>query len=180
VVNGGDPGKVASVASFFVSRVDAVVDEQLSAMNDPEAASLMGQVAIANSKVVYKRFKELFYGDQFNALQAKGANRQRLLWASTGTKNPNYPSTLYVDELIGPETVNTMPPATIDAFRQSGTVGYTLEANVAEAEQALAKLAELGVDLDAVTEKLQDDGVDLFTSAFSVLLNTIEEKKAKF
>ncbi|MFO7682446.1 MAG: transaldolase [Chloroflexota bacterium] len=180
VANGGDPSKVASVASFFVSRVDAVVDEQLSAKSDPEAASLMGQVAIANSKVVYRRFKELFHGDPFSALQATGANRQRLLWASTGTKNPNYPSTLYVDELIGPETVNTMPPATIDAFRESGTVGYTLEANVAEAEQALAKLAELGVDLDAVTEKLQDDGVELFASAFSVLLNTIEEKKAKF
>jgi transaldolase len=180
VENSGDPSKVASVASFFVSRVDAVVDAQLADISDPEAASLMGKVAIANSKVVYARFKELFHAGPFLELQAKGANRQRLLWASTGTKNPNYPKTLYVDELIGPETVNTMPPATIDAFRESGTVDHTLEANVTEAEAIVAKAAELGIDLDAVTEKLQDDGVVSFADAFAVLLGTIEEKRASF
>ncbi len=171
---------MASVASFFVSRVDAVVDSQLADIDTPEALALQGKVAIANCKVVYKRFKELFHDGEFIDLQAKGANRQRLLWASTGTKNPNYPSTLYVDELIGPETVNTMPPATIDAFRDSGTVDHTLEANVAEAEAIVAKAAELGIDLDAVTEKLQDDGVVSFVDAFAVLLGTIEEKKASF
>ena len=180
IEKGGDASKVASVASFFVSRVDAVVDSQLADMDTPEAAALQGKVAIANCKVVYKRFKELFHAEEFIELQEEGANRQRLLWASTGTKNPSYPSTLYVDELIGPETVNTMPPATIDAFRDSGTVDHTLEANVAEAEKIVAKAAELGIDLDAVTEKLQDDGVVAFVDAFTVLLGTIEEKRASF
>lgn len=178
VENGGDPGKVASVASFFVSRVDSAVDNALNDLGSESAAALQGKIAIANSKVVYKRFKELFHDGTFLALQAKGANRQRLLWASTGTKNPSYPNTLYVDELIGPETVNTMPPATIDAFRESGTVDHTLETGVATSEEALTKLAELEIDLAAITEKLQDDGVEAFVSAFDVLLNTIEEKKA--
>ena len=180
IKKGGDASKVASVASFFVSRVDASVDSQLAKMGTPEATALQGKVAIANCKVVYKRFKELFHAEEFIELQAEGANRQRLLWASTGTKNPSYPSTLYVDELIGPETVNTMPPATIDAFRDSGTVDHTLEANVAEAEVIVAKAAELGIDLDAITEKLQDDGVDAFVGAFEELLATIEEKQATF
>jgi transaldolase len=180
VEKGGDPNKVASVASFFVSRVDTAVDNQLNELGSTEAKSLLGKIAIANSKVVYKRFKELFHDGPFLDLQAEDANRQRLLWASTGTKNPDYSNTLYVDELIGPETVNTMPPATIDAFREGGTVGHTLEADVEAAEEALAKLAELGIDLAAITEKLQDDGVDAFASAFEVLLNTIEEKKATF
>ncbi len=178
--NGGDPSKVASVASFFVSRVDTAVDNQLNELGNEEAATLLGKIAIANSKVVYKRFKELFHDGPFVALQTKGANRQRLLWASTGTKNPSYSNTLYVDELIGPETVNTMPPATIDAFRESGSVAHTLEADVGESEQVLAKLAELGVDLAAITEKLQVDGVDAFIKAFDILLNTIDEKKASF
>jgi transaldolase len=180
VEDGGDPSKVASVASFFVSRVDTAVDNKLNEMGTDEANSLLGKVAIANSKVVYKRFKELFHDGPFLALQAEGANRQRLLWASTGTKNPNYSNTRYVDELIGPETVNTMPPATIDAFRESGTVDQTLENNVEEAEQVLEKLADIEVDLTAITEKLQDDGVDAFANAFKVLLNTIEEKKSAF
>lgn len=180
IEQGGDASKVASVASFFVSRVDAAVDKQLAEIGGLAAESLSGKAAIANSKVVYKRFKELFHAEPFLALQAKGANRQRLLWASTSTKNPDYPSTMYVDELIGPETVNTMPPVTIDAFREQGTVAHTLEADVAAAEQVLANLAELGIDLDAVTEKLQDDGVDAFEDAFATLLNTIDEKKALF
>jgi transaldolase/transaldolase/glucose-6-phosphate isomerase len=178
VANDGDPSKVASVASFFVSRVDATVDSQLAEMQAPEAAELQGKVAIANCKVVYKRFKELFHNGDFVELQAKGANRQRLLWASTSTKNPSYSPTLYVDELIGPETVNTMPPATIDAFRDEGTVEHTLEANLPEAEAVLSKTAALGIDLDAITEKLQDDGVNAFAAAFEELMDTIDEKKA--
>ncbi len=180
VENGGDPSKVASVASFFVSRVDTAVDKQLHEIGSEEAAALLGKIAIANAKVVYKRFKAIFHGEPFAALQAKGANRQRLLWASTGTKNPHYSPTLYVDELIGSETVNTMPPATIDAFRKSGSGGYTLEAGIVESEQALVKLAELGIDLAAITEKLQEDGVDAFIHAFATLLHTIDQKKALF
>jgi len=180
VENGGDPSKVASVASFFVSRVDAVVDGMLTDIGTPEATALMGKVAIANCKVVYERFKELFHAGPFIGLQAKGASRQRLLWASTGTKNPSYPPMMYIDGLIGPETVNTMPPATIDAFRDNGTVDHTLEAGLAEAKEILEKASGFGIDLDAITEKLQDDGVQAFVDAFDVLLGTIDEKKASF
>jgi transaldolase len=176
--NGGDPGRVASVASFFVSRVDTAVDKQLAELENENAQALLGKTAVANSKVVYKRFREIFHGEAFAPLRASGAVPQRLLWASTSTKNPAYPPTMYVDELIGRETVNTMPPATIDAFRENGRVGQTLEANVAEAEQVLAQLNELGVNLPAVTEQLQAAGVDAFAIAFDVLLAAIEEKKA--
>lgn len=179
VADGGDPTKVASVASFFVSRVDTAVDNQLQALNNPEAEALLGEVAIANSKVVYQRFKERFHGAEFADLLDQGASRQRLLWASTSTKNENYPDTLYIDSLIGPETVNTIPPATVDAFRDHGTVADTLEADVDEAQATLDKLAELGVSLDEITEKLQDDGVDSFAKAFDELMQAIEDKMAK-
>lgn len=175
--NGGDPEKVASVASFFVSRVDVAVDKKLKELNDPAATSLMGKVAIANSKVVYQRFKDLFHGETFQELQSAGAARQRLLWASTSTKNPDYPDTLYVDSLIGPETVNTMPPDTIEAFRDHGKVANTLEADVDEAYTVLDNLAELNIDLDQVTENLQDDGVDKFKDSFDDLLDEIESKR---
>lgn len=180
IEKGGDPGKVASVASFFVSRVDSAVDKQVAEVGGLAAESFAGKAAIANSKVVYKRFKELFHAGPFLPLQAAGARRQRLLWASTSTKNPAYPATMYVDELIGPETINTMPPVTIDAFRKQGSVANTLEADVPAAEQLLANLAELGIDLQAITEKLQVDGVDAFADAFTSLLTTIDKKKASF
>ncbi len=176
LANGGNLKKVASVASFFVSRVDGAVDKKLADLNNPTAASLMGKVAIANSKVVYQRFKELFYGQDFAELQGAGAAHQRLLWASTSTKNPNYPDTLYIDELIGPETVNTIPPATVNAFRDHGKTANTLESNVEKAQHTLDKLAELQISLDEITEKLQNDGVDAFAKSFATLMGAIEAK----
>ncbi|MFZ0545312.1 MAG: transaldolase [Candidatus Promineifilaceae bacterium] len=174
--NGGDPAKVASVASFFVSRVDSAVDKKLAALDDPAAEALMGKTAVANSKIVYQRFKEIFHGEGFDAYRSAGAGVQRLLWASTSTKNPAYPDTLYVDALIGPETVNTMPPRTIDAFRDHGTVAHTLEDDLADAQLTLDNLVELGVDLDEVTEQLQKDGVEAFAKSFNQLMTTLEEK----
>lgn len=177
--NGGDPEKVASVASFFVSRVDTAVDKKLAALDDPAAEALMGKVAIANSKVVYQRFKEIFHGEDFARLQAAGAGRQRLLWASTSTKNPDYPDTLYIDALIGPETVNTMPPETIEAFRDHGRVANTLEQNINEARLVLDNLAELRIELNEVTEQLQEEGVEAFTRSFDALMEAIAEKKVR-
>lgn len=177
LANGGDPEKVASVASFFVSRVDTAVDKKLAELNDPAAAMLLGKVAVANSKVVYQRFKEIFRGEAFSQLAAAGAARQRLLWASTSTKNPAYPDTLYIDELIGPETVNTMPPETIEAFRDHGRLANTLEQDVDEAQQVLDNLAELQIDLDDITAQLQDDGVVAFAKAFDTLMATIAAKR---
>lgn len=174
--NGGDPGRVASVASFFVSRVDAAVDKKLAAHDDPAAAALLGKIAIANSRVVYQRFREIFHGPPFAELRAAGAPVQRLLWASTSTKNPSYPDTLYVDELIGPETVNTMPPPTIDAFRDHGKLSQSLEQGAEEAQEMLDSLADLGIDLDGVAEQLQGEGVDAFANSFEALLNTISSK----
>lgn len=174
--NGGDPTTVASVASFFVSRVDSAVDKKLTALNDPAAEAMMGKTAVANSKVVYQRFKAIFHGEAFASYRSAGAAVQRLLWASTSTKNPNYPDTLYIDALIGPETVNTMPPNTIDAFRDHGTLGNTLEEDVAEAQLVLDNLVELGVDLDEITEKLQEDGVEAFAKSFRQLMETLKNK----
>lgn len=179
VENGGDPEKVASVASFFVSRVDTAVDEKLAALDDPAAEALLGKVAIANSKVVYQRFKEIFHGEAFSRLRAAGARNQRLLWASTSTKNPDYPDTLYVDSLIGPETVNTMPQETLAAFRDHGTVANTLEADVEDARLTLDNLAELNISLDEITAQLQVDGVAAFARSFDQLMETIEQKRGE-
>jgi transaldolase len=179
VESGGDPGRVSSVASFFVSRVDSAVDKQLIALNQPAAQELLGKTAVANSKVVYQRFKSLFFDERFSILVSAGANVQRLLWASTSAKNPNYPDTLYVDQLIGPDTVNTMPPKTIEAFRDHGRVGHTLEQDAAGAQLVLDNLAELGIDLDQVTDKLQQDGVAAFSHSFDSLLATLEQKIEK-
>ena len=176
VAHGGDPAKVASVASFFVSRVDAAVDKAIATVNGPD--TLMGKTAVANSKVVYKRYKEIFHGDAFADLKAEGAQVQRLLWASTSTKNPAYPDTLYIDALIGPETVSTIPPNTVVAFRDHGTVKQTLETAVAEAESVLAELASIGVDLAAITEQLQIDGVASFSKSFDTLLAALAQKQA--
>lgn len=173
---GGDPRKVASVASFFVSRVDTAVDRKLAALDDPAAEALLGKSAIANSKLVYQRFKELFLGDAFAELRAAGARPQRLLWASTSTKNPDYPDTMYVDELIGAQTINTMSPATIDAFRDHGHPGNTLEEGIEEAQLVLGNLEELGINLDDVTEQLQVDGIRAFTQSFDVLISTLTSK----
>lgn len=178
LTHGHDVSKIASVASFFVSRVDSKIDAKLTALGTPEALALKGKVAIANSKVTYKRYKEIFHGDAFAHLKAEGAVPQRVLWASTSTKDPSYPDTLYIDELIGPETVNTIPPQTVDAFRDRGTVrGDTVEENLEEAEAQLAQLAALGIDLDQATEELQDEGVVKFEKPFASLLETLETER---
>ena len=173
-----DPSKVASVASFFVSRVDTVVDKALEAVGTPEAKALLGKIAIANSKVVYRRFLEIFHGEGFVSLRQRGARVQRPLWASTGTKNPAYSDVLYVENLIGAETVNTLPPDTINAFREHGTVpGPTVKEGFDEADAALARLASLGIDLNAITEKLQEDGVAAFSVSFDQLMAALDKKR---
>ncbi len=171
--SGGDLGRVASVASFFVSRVDAAVDKALEELGEAE---LKGKIAIANSKASFLRSRKLYSGERWRKLAAGGARVQRLLWASTGTKNPSYPDTLYLDTLIGPDTVNTVPPATLDAFRDHGTVSSSLEMELEKAVERLERLNRLGVDLEAITEKLQEDGVAAFAKSFRSLRQAIVEK----
>ncbi len=171
---GGDISGIASVASFFVSRVDSDVDAKLDDVGHPE---LKGKIAIANAKLAYARFREIFSGERWEKLAAAGARVQRPLWASTGTKNPDYPNTMYVDTLIGPNTVNTAPPKTLDAFLDHGTVASTLSDDLAQARADVAKLAELGIDLDAVTQNLLDVGVEKFVTPFGSLLDTIAQKR---
>jgi transaldolase / glucose-6-phosphate isomerase len=186
VADGGDPSHVASVASFFVSRIDSAVDKQLdekiARANDPHEkerlAALKGKVAIANAKLAYQEYKELFSGARWEKLAAKGARPQRLLWASTGTKNKDYSDVLYVEELIGPNTVNTVPPATLDAFRDHGKPRDSLEENVEEAKQVLAELDKSGISLDAITEELVKDGVKLFADAADKLYGAVAHKRA--
>jgi len=167
--------RIASVASFFVSRVDTLLDPMLA----EKRADLQGKIAIANAKLAYRRYKEIYGGERFRALRAAGARPQRLLWASTGAKNPAYPELLYVEQLIGPETVNTMPPATYEGFREAGTVAPTLERDVAEAERQVKALAEVGIDLVAATGRLEREGVELFVKAFDNLLSHLEAKAAR-
>jgi len=167
---------VASVASFFVSRVDSAIDKELEKLNQPQ---MMGKTAIANSKLAYAEFKKIFSGSRWQALKDQGARVQRVLWASTSTKNPAYVDTLYVDELIGPDTVNTIPPATLDSFMDHGRVSETLGQNREEAREQIAKLAELGIDLQAVTRQLQTDGVVAFAKPFDALLQSIAEKRER-
>ncbi|MCB0970665.1 MAG: transaldolase [Acidimicrobiales bacterium] len=172
----GPLGHISSVASFFVSRVDAAVDAQLAEIGTPEALALQGKVAVANAQLAYERFTERFSGPRWEALAARGARVQRPLWASTSTKNPDYPETLYVDTLIGPDTVNTMPEATLDAFEASGTVARTVDADLAEAHRVIDALPAVGVDLAAVTAQLEDEGVAAFAKAFDDLLATLQTK----
>ena len=184
---GGDVSRIASVASFFVSRIDAAVDklldEKIAKANDPDEkarlGALKGKVAIANAKLAYERYKHRFDGARWQALAGKGAKPQRLLWASTGTKNKAYSDVLYVEELIGPNTVNTIPTATMDAFRDHGTPRDSLEDNVAEAERVLGDLARAGIALEAVTDKLVAEGVKLFADAADKLLAAVAAKRSK-
>ncbi len=171
---GGDVSRVASVASFFVSRIDAAADERLTKIGTPEAEALRAKVAIANAKLAYETYGELFGTDDWKSLSAAGAQTQRLLWASTGTKDPNLRDVLYVEELIGPDTVNTVPPATFDAFRDHGRARESLTENVAEAHEALASLERVGVDLDEITDALVVDGVQKFSDAFGKLIAAVE------
>jgi transaldolase len=172
------PHQVSSVASIFVSRVDTEVDRALDAIGTPEALSLRGKIAIANARVVYRRFREIFLGTSFEEFRRRGARLQRPLWASTGTKNPAYSDVLYVEELIGPHTINTIPPATLNAFRDHGRVQPTLEAGEHDAEQALARLAKLGIDLGTITENLLADGITAFTHSLEELLSSLKEKRS--
>jgi transaldolase/glucose-6-phosphate isomerase len=174
VARGGDPRSVASVASFFVSRIDVAVDKLL----DDRSAALRGKAAIANAKLAYQRFKRLFSGARWEKLRAQGARVQRVLWASTGTKNPAYSDVLYVEELIGPHTINTMPPATLDAFRDHGRVRASVEQDLDGARRTLAALEQAGISLDAVTEKLIDEGVRRFVDDFDRLLGALAGKRA--
>ncbi len=170
-----DFSRMASVASFFVSRVDGKIDPKLVALGNSE---LQGKIAIANAKMAYHRFGELFSGPRWDKLAAQGARVQRPLWGSTSTKNPDYPDTLYVDELIGPHTVNTLPPETLDAFLDHGNAARTVDADVEQARQHLAQLAGLGIDLGEVTTQLMGEGVDAFADSFDELMSGIAEKVA--
>ena len=174
-----DVTALASVASFFVSRVDTKTDATLEKVGTDDAAALLGRVAVANAKLAYRRYQELFESDGFADLAAAGARPQRVLWASTSTKNPAYHDTLYVDELVGPNTVNTMPPATVDAFRDHGVAdGAALVSDVDDAIAQIDSLADLGIDFDQITADLQVEGVIAFADSYDDLLATIDEKKA--
>lgn len=172
----GDLSSVSSVASFFVSRVDAAVDAELDKIGTPEALALRGRAAVANAQLAYELFLQRFSGPRWEALAARGAKVQRPLWASTSTKNPDYPATLYVDTLIAPDTVNTMPEGTLEAFEADGTVARTADADLAGAHKVLDDLAAVGVDLDAITDRLEDEGVDSFVGAFDDLLASLQTK----
>ena len=185
--NGGDVGQVASVASFFVSRIDSLIDKQLEEKIKQEShadrrtvlESLRGKVAIANAKLAYQKFQEIMQSDEFQSLKEKGARVQRVLWASTGTKNPSYPETLYVDQLIGADTVNTMPEATFVAFRKNGTVENTIQKDIDKAKDTMRQLAEVGISIKDVTDTLLRDGAKLFVDAFEQLLGVISRKRAE-
>ena len=182
IAKGGDPKKVASVASFFVSRIDVAVDKQLDEKikaGEKGLASLRGKVAIANAKLAYQRYKRLFAGARWEKLKSKSAKTQRLLWASTGTKNKEYSDVLYVDGLIANDTVNTMPPATMDAFRDHGNVADSLDSGIEEAKQVMERLAKTGISIDAVTDKLVEEGVRSFADSFDKLFGAVAQKRAK-
>jgi transaldolase len=174
---GEDLGAVASVASIFVSRIDSAIDKLLDARGAPQ---LKGKIANDNAKLAYASFRRLFSGPRWKDLQRAGARAQRPLWASTGTKDPAYPDTLYVDHLIGPHTVNTLPPATLEAFLDHGTVAATVEANLDASRARMAELEQLGVDLGAITTTLQDQGVAAFSKSFEDLMKSIGVKRDQF
>jgi transaldolase len=173
VENGGDPSGVRSVASFFVSRIDTEADNRLEELG---ADDLKGELAIANAKLAYQIYKQVFGGSRWRSLEARGASRQRLLWASTSTKNPDYPDTIYVDNLVGPETVNTMPKKTIEAVKDHGDIRPTLEEGVEEADQLLGRLREAGLDYEDVTDSLEQEGIQKFADPFNELLDEIKNK----
>jgi transaldolase len=173
---GGDLASVHSVASFFVSRVDTEVDRRLDAIGTSDALALKGQAAVAQARLAYRLFGDRFAGDRWERLAARGARPQRPLWASTSTKNPAYPDTLYVDSLIGPDTVNTLPEATIAAFEDHGTIARTIDSGVDHAGAVMDRLAEVGVDMDDVGRTLEDQGVASFHQSFAHVLQALERK----
>ncbi|MGI8909703.1 MAG: transaldolase [Rubrobacteraceae bacterium] len=173
VENGGNPSGVRSVASFFVSRIDAEADDRLEKLG---ADNLKGKLAIANAKLAYRVYGQIFSGSRWRSLEEKGANRQRLLWASTSTKNPDYPDTIYVDNLIGPETVNTMPKKTIEAVKDHGDIRPTLTEGIEGAVRLLDRLREAGLDYEDVTDVLEKEGVQKFADPFNQMLDEIKNK----
>jgi len=180
VAGGQNPGKVASVASFFVSRVDTAIDAQLrarAANGEPALAELAGTAAVANARKAYAIFQRMFGGERFAALRAKGALPQRPLWASTSTKDPALPDTYYVDSLVGPDTVNTMPPATLEAVLDHGTSVFALKGTEDAADQALSALAKAGINMDEITATLLRDGVASFAKSFDEMLGGIDKKR---
>src|SRR6185295_19464 len=179
---GGDLKAVASVASFFISRIDTLVDSMLAAKlktaapgDQPLLKNLMGKIAIANGKLTYRRYQQLFGSPRWQALAAKGAQTQRVLWASTSTKNPAYRDVMYLEELIGPDTVNTVPPATLEAFREHGQVRASLTENLEDAEATMKALGKAGISMTEVTDRLLDDAIRLFSEAFDKLLAAVEK-----
>jgi transaldolase len=178
VEDGGDPATVHSVASFFVSRVDTEADKRLDALGG-EATKLKGKLAIANAKLAYQNYLEVFSGPRWEALAQKGATKQRCLWASTSTKNPDYRDVLYVEELIGPETVDTMPEETIEAFQDHGQVAETLTQGVDEAHKLFDDLRDAGIDYDDVSDTLEREGVQKFSDSFDALLDGIKAKRGE-
>jgi transaldolase len=176
---GAELSTVASVASFFISRVDTEVDRRLDAIGTPAALALRGKAAVAQGKLAYRLFQEMFSGPRWQALADQGARVQRPLWASTSTKNPAYPDTLYVDELIGPDTVNTLPDATIEAFADHGTLTRRVDADVDAADAVWQGLADVGVDMDDVAATLEREGVASFEKSFDELLAALEAKSAE-
>ncbi|MCY3909927.1 MAG: transaldolase [bacterium] len=169
----GDLSPVSGVASFFISRTDTEVDQRLEAIGTPEALALRGQTAVAQGQVAYQLFTEKFTGPRWEALEARGARAQRPLWASTSTKNPAYSDTLYVDQLIGSNTVNTLPDATLEAFTDHGTLAHTVDADPDAAQSILDRVTEVGVDLEAVADRLEDEGVSAFVKSFDDLLESL-------
>jgi len=173
---GGDLASVHSVASFFVSRVDTEVDRRLDAIGTGDALALRGQAAVAQARLAYRLFRDRFAGERWERLAARGARVQRPLWASTSTKNPSYPDTLYVDGLIGPDTVNTLPETTIAAFEDHGTIARTIDSGVDDAGAVMQALAEVGVDMDDVGRALEDQGVASFHESFVHVLHALQTK----
>jgi transaldolase len=172
----GDLSAVHSVASFFVSRVDTEVDRRLEAIGSDEALALRGKAAVAQAKLAYKLFQAKFSGDRWEALKARGAKVQRPLWASTSTKNPDYPDLLYVDTLIGPDTVNTLPDATIAAFVDHGTLARTVDADVDEAQRDLERIEALGISMEDVANTLEEEGVAAFVKSYDELIQALTDK----
>ena len=174
VDGGGDPRQVKSVASVFLSRVDTLVDKRLDAIGSPEALTLRGKSAVSMCKLIYQRYKELFHGPLFAELKARGCRPQSPLWASTGTKNANYSDVLYVDSLIGPESVNTIPDATLGFFRDHGKAAATVESDIQQSQRDYLALEHLGINMRDVGDELQVDGVKLFEEAFEKLLASLK------
>lgn len=169
--------RIHSVASVFVSRIDAMIDSQLQALGTPEALALQGKAGVANTKMVYQAFQQVFSGERWESLASQGANLQRPLWASTSTKNPDYPDLLYINTVIGPHTINTVPPATLEAIIDHGTAALTVEDGVKEAKESLEKIEQVGIVLPDVMSRLLQEGVQKFAQSFHSLFEKLEAKR---